>query len=302
MPYPLAAIRGHSVVASGVVAPNTYSISGLVLDSDGATGVSGSAVALGAYSAISGVTGAYVISGIPAGTSGSLTCTKTGYSWTAISVAAMSGNLTAQNFTNAWWASGGIAASCVAAYKPKGAANLAASYINLANPGTYNAAPGVAPTFAGATGWTFDGATQYLDCGFVPAGDSSWSFFMQFSDGASTGYHICGITTGIKIYIDTTNNANGVFMQNGSNGKNRAPVMTAGNYGFAGLNAYRNGSLDSTANTAGGGSNALPFFIGARNNSGSADVFWVGNILAACAYNATLSTQIAGLAAAMAAL
>ena len=32
------------------------------------------------------------------------------------------------------------------AYQPKGAASLAASYFNLANPGTYNAAPGTAPS------------------------------------------------------------------------------------------------------------------------------------------------------------
>jgi len=38
-----------------------------------------------------------------------------------------------------WWLSGGIAAAnCVAAYQPKGAASLEASYVNLANPGTYN--------------------------------------------------------------------------------------------------------------------------------------------------------------------
>ena len=64
-----------------------------------------------------------------------------------------------------WWLSGGIsAANCIAAYQPKGAADLAASYVNLANPGTYNAAPGVAPTWAAADGWTF-GGTNYLLCG-----------------------------------------------------------------------------------------------------------------------------------------
>ena len=52
-----------------------------------------------------------------------------------------------------WWLSGGVsAANCVAAYQPIGATSLAASYTNLANPGTYTAAPGVAPTFDAATG------------------------------------------------------------------------------------------------------------------------------------------------------
>lgn len=40
--------------------------------------------------------------------------------------------------------------------------NLASSYINLANPGTYDATPVVAPTFG--DGWEFTG-TQSLDSG-----------------------------------------------------------------------------------------------------------------------------------------
>lgn len=64
-----------------------------------------------------------------------------------------------------WWQVAGQ--TCAAAYQPIGAASLAASYVNLANPGTYNAAPGVAPTLA-AGGWSFDGLTQYLTTGIVP--------------------------------------------------------------------------------------------------------------------------------------
>lgn len=67
-----------------------------------------------------------------------------------------------------WWAVAGK--TCVAAYQPIGAASLAASYTNLANPGTYDAAPGTAPTFAAATGWTFDGSTQYLTTGNIISG------------------------------------------------------------------------------------------------------------------------------------
>jgi hypothetical protein len=51
-----------------------------------------------------------------------------------------------------WWYVAGQ--TCVAAYQPIGAPSLAASYVILANPGTYDAAPGVAPTFDAATGWT----------------------------------------------------------------------------------------------------------------------------------------------------
>lgn len=59
-----------------------------------------------------------------------------------------------------WWEAGG-ATGCVAAYQAKGAASYAASLVNLANPGTYNLASGVAPDFNSASGWTFD-TSRYL--------------------------------------------------------------------------------------------------------------------------------------------
>lgn len=67
---------------------------------------------------------------------------------------------------DAWWLSGG-APTPIVVYQPKGAASLAASYTNLVTPGTYNAAPGVAPTFNASTGWTF-GGSQYLRAGVTP--------------------------------------------------------------------------------------------------------------------------------------
>lgn len=63
-----------------------------------------------------------------------------------------------------WWEVPGK--TCVAAYQPKGATSYAASKVNLANPGTYNAYEGVAPAFDAATGWTFD-ASQYLLTGIT---------------------------------------------------------------------------------------------------------------------------------------
>lgn len=53
-----------------------------------------------------------------------------------------------------WYLAGGVsAANCIAAYQPKGASSLEASYVNLANPGTYNLS-GATPAFDSALGYT----------------------------------------------------------------------------------------------------------------------------------------------------
>ena len=86
-----------------------------------------------------------------------------------------------------WWLSGGIsAANCKAAYAPKGAASLVASYSNLNAPGTNDAAPGTAPTWDATNGWIFNGTNQYLTTGIVPA--AGYSMIVRFSNLTSDGY------------------------------------------------------------------------------------------------------------------
>jgi hypothetical protein len=92
--------RRHIILAtilSGGGAP-TYSISGIVYDADGTTPVASATVALGAASTTSAANGTYSITGLAAGTSGSLTCTKTNYVWLSITISAMAADLTGQNF------------------------------------------------------------------------------------------------------------------------------------------------------------------------------------------------------------
>ena len=83
-----------------------------------------------------------------------------------------------------WWLAGGIsAANCVAAYQAKGAASYAASKVNLANPGTYNAADGEAyPTWDDTNGWKFVSASQqYLKTGITP-NNMNWSAIIRLSN------------------------------------------------------------------------------------------------------------------------
>lgn len=90
-------------------------------------------------------------------------------------------------------------ADCVAAYRAistpgspwgTGPANIAESYVNLNQPGVNDAAPGVAPTWAGATGWTFNGLTTYLTTGITIG--AGYSALIQFADAADANGYMFG--------------------------------------------------------------------------------------------------------------
>jgi hypothetical protein len=91
-----------------------------------------------------------------------------------------------------WYLAGGIpAANCVAAYAAIGAGSQALSYVNLANPGTYDlTAPVAAPTWDAGTGWKFNGTTQYLATGITPA--AGWSWMVRYTVGAADNKCILG--------------------------------------------------------------------------------------------------------------
>lgn len=203
-----------------------------------------------------------------------------------------------------WWLAGGVsAANCVAAYQPIGAASLAASYTNLANPGTYNAAPGVAPTFAAAMGWTFNG-TQYLNSGVVPG--SGYSMLVRFS-GAPTGSgnvrYMCGVYNGNGFMLapTLTGTARRYWYGNGLNtptGQYASGVM-----GLAGPQGYYNGAADVATGGTWVAQTRSIHISGYQNTAGANDSPFVGNIQAIAIYNTTVSAaQVAAISSAMAAL
>lgn len=106
-----------------------------------------------------------------------------------------------------WYLSGGIsAANCIGAYKPKGAASLAASYTNLANPGTYTASfTGVTPLWSAANGWELDG-TEAAET-FVPGATAITAIQMQYTWSIAVRYSNANIAmagpTMIILQMDT---------------------------------------------------------------------------------------------------
>lgn len=291
MPYSVAAIRSKNFGSITL-----FSISGIVYDADGTTAVSGATVALGAASTTSGADGTYTISGLAAGTNGSLTCTKSGYSWASISVSAMGASLTAKNFINAWYATGGNLANCPIAYKAIGSASQAASYVNLVNPGTNDITlhSGSVSWTSGA-GWDFSAAGR-LNTGYTAPNSVNRSMFVRFSNGATdaTNRVICACANG-GVQLKVANSNSQVVFANGNGGDfANATVLSSGVVGISALDPYINGSdvgnitagasYDETTNT---------FFIGDR--TASASVFFLGKVQAFVAYNTNISAAAAGI-------
>jgi hypothetical protein len=205
-----------------------------------------------------------------------------------------------------WYLAGGVAkANCIAAYQPKGAASLAASYVNRVTPGTQDAAPGVAPTFNAATGWTFNGTTQYLTTGLNPG--NAWTTLIRFSGGASAAGALYGAFNsadgaGHAIYPY----ADGFSRVRYANRSNNtvAPGLTAGNLGVAGQKPYRNGVPESI--TLSVGVNPFPetIYIGCRNKDNTtAEQFYANTTIAFVVYTVTLTAaQVLAVVTAMAAL
>lgn len=209
-----------------------------------------------------------------------------------------------------WWDNSGTISGCVAAYQPIGAASLAASYVNLQDPGTYDAAPGTAPTFAAATGWTFNGSSQYLTTGVTPANDQTWSVLMRFSNGATQGgggaaafgsYRTIGGTR--RFYYITHYVDNNAYVSNGGQSA-RSPGIDSGVVGFRGAQPFRNGSDDGSTLAAGSAGAHGPMMIGsAINPDDGGSLWWSGKIQAIAIYSATLTAgEVATLTTLMSAL
>ena len=183
-----------------------------------------------------------------------------------------------------WWLSGGIsAANAIAVYQPKGAASLAASYINLANPGTYNAAPGVAPTWASGTGWTFNGSTQYLSTGLNQA--DNMTVLIRVSDWASGS---CFGSRGNPRLFFTYFSALVMRYHWGENSLD-ATYRASGVYALAKNIAYYNGATDGTVSGTFDFSLFHPMYIGAFDRSNSADDFASAKIQALAIYDTPLT-------------
>lgn len=294
-------VGSFGVSKSSIAAAVTYSISGTVFDADGTTAVSGATVAIGSSNTTSAANGTFSITGLSAGTSGSLTCTKSGYSWASISVSSMNGNLSNQNFTNLWYAAGGTLASCKLAYKFIGAASQAGSYINLPNPGTNDLTLHAGTvTWASATGVDFS-AFGRLTTGYTPPNQVTRSAFVRFSNASlGTLRGAFGMANGgVEFGFRNSHSTNKAVFNNGSGGAFLvAPDYTNGVLGFAGLTAYANGSSVGSIAAGTYDLGSVPLMLG---DYGTTTQWFDGKEQAFILHDITLTpTQVSILTTAMA--
>lgn len=188
----------------------------------------------------------------------------------------------------------------LAAYDFKNASDQSSSYINLANPGTYDLIPNVAPNWTSGQGLIFTG-TQSLNTGIVPINTST--MFVKFNSASGD------ITTIMGVY--TWNNNSYYFMRNRhytwnryyqyglNNPLNLSGAQVNATLGMSGNNCYLNGALDGQA-TGTWNTETNPIFIGAANKNGSAAEFFIGTIESVWIGNQILdSTQVSNLTTSM---
>lgn len=209
------------------------------------------------------------------------------------------------------WYQAGNSPAPIAVYLPKGAASLADSYVNLANPGTYNLAPGAAPAFDTATGWTFDGASQYLECGASAA-------LKPYSVIARVKYVNTGTT--YPAIVGASNNGGWEVRLNSGGTPSGFQLLRQGVAVIGGTSGTTLGqNIDYVLAVTYGSSGAFVIYIdGIDSGSGTNNVtptastmkvglafgtdFWKGEIKSIAIYNAELTgAQVAAIGAEMAA-
>lgn len=196
-----------------------------------------------------------------------------------------------------WWNPDLSIGCAVGAWDAKNASSLANSYIDLTGNGN-NMTLGVAPAWAFGTGWTFDGATQWLNSNIIPV-CGSYSLYLRYTNRTG-GSYMFATTSGAGKYFGLIHTTNPGYMD-GVVPAYQAPALVSGNLGVDNLTGYRNGVADLALAANAGASAAL--YIGCRNVAGVPQQFAAFTAVAAVVYSCHLSVpQRVALVGAMAAL
>jgi hypothetical protein len=201
--------------------------------------------------------------------------------------------------TDKWYLQSGlVVGDCVAVYEPLKARTLTEAKVNVINPGTKDLTGGVDPAFDNNKGLAFNGSSQYLQTGIIPA--TNMTVIVKFMDSADPGvgnntcifgsYNLAG-----KAFLIMNSNGEVPAVVNyGYQGQLRVtPRLTSGVLAIAGSKAYRNGAVESSDIP----STTLPeweIYLGCLNyNNGTKVQYFNGKVCLFAVYNKQLSpTQI----------
>ena len=197
-----------------------------------------------------------------------------------------------------WYLAGGVTpANCIAVYDPWGAKNTSKARENVVNPGTYDAADGVAPAWAKGTGWTFNGTTQYLRCnGLNAPNTNAWTYICWYKNITGLTGVVLGATDSSTFsFTYLSPNWNATTGGRWSNDTTSAgaldatPATTEGVIAMAGGTGYLNGVSKGSLGAA-GGNNGWEIYIGARNSQGITPAnFLNGTVCRVAIYNTVLT-------------
>lgn len=201
-----------------------------------------------------------------------------------------------------WYLAGGVAlANCKRAYAAIGAASQAASYVNLANPGTGDAAAVGSVSWSAAAGWgAFLSATAYLTTGYTQPANTNFTIIIRYSGGLNGTYalSVCTDNSGLLNLGIFASLGGGVFYAHNAQAT-RAPQLAAGVVGLAGGQPYRNGATDGASLVA-ASATWRTLHIGKYNPTSGAVYSFPGNIQALAIYDANLSAaQMLAISTAM---
>jgi hypothetical protein len=182
-------------------------------------------------------------------------------------------SVTSSTTLEKWYLQGGIStANVVAAYTPIKKTTLAESYINDANPGTYDATPIVAPSLVTSKGWQFSTvAGSMLNTHIIPTNNQTWSMVIKYRDFVKTTNEqaLAGTyAASQKIFmlvLGKSSNPNMIFANGSSKAVSTSPseavMAVAGNKGYI-------SSIEVATNiSVGSGNISYEILIGAVNGA-----------------------------------
>jgi hypothetical protein len=190
----------------------------------------------------------------------------------------------------------------VAAYQPKGAVDLAASYVNLANPGTLDAVPQGSVSL-GTNGWEVI-YTSSLETNIPATAITTCILRYQDRFAIASSYSVFGSLASGKRFFAISRSASDVRSYGyGTTNDDGGATASAGIIAISGGKGYFNGVLETNPSTEFSSGNGNNIILNGYNNNGTYTGRDSQTIVCASLYKNTLTpAQVAALSAAMAAL